>query len=616
MTDLAPGPASRGAMAAGLQGCVRDLVKAAVGTGYVPMGPIEAEELLSGLLSRFVDALYAEPFRTGPGYDLGAALVKADFTGPEMIGRTVKVLAGRLLGEIGADRPEFRERLAALVGGVSTGYARALRDRVREDQEETRRAMVMAQHLAAEAVRASEERRWWEARHDPVTGLPNREMLIERLTAAFSERPPETRLGLCVLGLDRFGPVNDSLGHDAGEELLRAVARRLEEQFRPAGHVVARMGGDEFAVLALGLLNEGDSDAIARAAFAALGRPFVVGPQRLRVPASAGVVERLVGETDATEVLRSAQVTLRWAKADGGGRWQRFDAERHSGDVARWALSAALPAALERAEFLVDYQPMVRLCDGTVRGVEALVRWRHPTRGVLGPDHFIALAEETGLIVPLGRWVLEQACQQAGRWQPAAPTGVAPGRAHGGPTDGPEPPFVSVNLAVHQTRDPGLLDDVGRVLAETGLPPSRLQLEVTESALIGPDSAALEALRALRGLGVRIAIDDFGTGFANYAHLRRLPVCDIKLAAAFLDGLRGDGAPNPLDLEVVNGLVDLAHAMGLTVTAEGVETAAQAQRLRELHCDAAQGYHLGRPCAPERLLEMLAGPPHSFGPAD
>jgi diguanylate cyclase (GGDEF)-like protein len=590
VTDLASGPPSRDSLALGLRGCVRDLVKAAVGTGYVPMGPVEAAELLGGLLTNLVDALFAEPFRTGPGYDFGAALVQADFTGPEMVGRTVKVLAGRLLRELDADCPEQRERLAALVGGVSTGYARALRDRVREDQEETRRAMVVAQHVAAEAVRESEERRWWEARHDPVTGLPNRELFAERLAAAFAERDPATRLGVCLLGLDRFGRVNDSLGHDAGEELLRAVARRLDERFRRSDYLVARMGGDEFAVLAVGLPAEHDSDAMADAAFQVLGRPFAVGPHRLQVPASAGVVERLVGETDATEVLRSAQATLRWAKADGGGHWLRFDADRQADDMARWALSAALPAALERGEFTVEYQPMLRLGDRAVRGVEALVRWRHPARGLLGPDHFVELAEETGLIVPLGRWVLEQACRQARRWDQSRPAA----------------PFVSVNLAVHQTRDPGLVADVARVLAETGLPAGRLQLEITESALVGPGDGPLAVLRALRDLGVRIAIDDFGTGWANYAHLRTLPVCDIKLAAGFLHGLRAPEAANPVDQQVVGGLVALAHAMDLTVTAEGVETAIQALRLHDLGCDVGQGYFLGRPCPPDELVDLLA----------
>jgi EAL domain-containing protein (putative c-di-GMP-specific phosphodiesterase class I) len=228
---------------------------------------------------------------------------------------------------------------------------------------------------------------------------------------------------------------------------------------------------------------------------------------------------------------------------------------------------------------------------------------------VLGPDHFVALAEETGLIVPLGRWVLEQSCQQARRWEgrpgAAGPTGISPGSAIGGPSDTGQAPFVSVNLAVHQTRDPGLVADVRRVLAETGLPPARLQLEVTESALVGPDSGPLTVLRTLRGMGVRIAIDDFGTGFANYAHLRTLPVCDIKLAAAFLDGLRSPGEPNPVDQQVITGLVTLAHTLGLTVTAEGVETEIQARRLRALGCDAAQGYHLGRPCPPDQLLDLL-----------
>ena len=571
-----PGPA----------GCVRELVRAAARTGYVPLSPVEVEEVMRGLVGRLVAALFAEPFRTGAGYEVGLALVEADFIAPEMLGRTVNVLGGRLLSDLGADTAEVRGRLAELLGGVSSGYARALRDRVRHDQESVARAMVVAQHLAEQAVRDSEERRWWEARHDPLTGLPNRALFTERLAAACSGPATGAGLGLCLLALDRFGAINDSLGQDAANALLVAVARRLEQRFGPAGHLLARTGTAGFAILATGLSRAEEVDELADAAMATLDLPFAVGQHNLHVAASGSVVHRLVGRTSPAEVVRWAEITLRWARADGGGRWLRFDPARHAGDVARWALTAALPTALERGEFTVEYQPILGLADRDVHGVEALVRWRHPERGLLGPDHFIGLAEETGVIVPLGRWVLEQACAEARRW-------TGPGSA-----------FVSVNLAVHQTRDSGLVDEVAGLLARTGLPPSRLQLEITESAFVGP-GAPMDAIWALAGLGVRVAIDDFGTGWANYAHLRDLPVCEVKLAAAFLDGLRSPDAADPVDQQVLAGLVSLAHALGLTVTAEGVETAAQAERLHRLGCDAGQGWHLGRPGPPERLARFL-----------
>jgi diguanylate cyclase (GGDEF)-like protein len=587
LSELAAGVTRSSLMRPCLAGCLRELVRAAVRTGYVPMSPVEVEELLHGLVGRVVDALFAEPFRTTPGYEFGLALVEADFVGPEMLGSTVQVLGSRLLADLGADTADRRKRLADLLGGMSTGYARALRDRVRDDQESTARAMVIAQHLAERAVRESEERRWWEARHDPLTGLANRALFTEQLAAIFTDPAKGPELGVCLLGLDRFGAINDSLGHDAADGLLVAVARRLEERFGPAGHLLARMGSAEFAILATDPADAGDIDEIADAAIATLSTPFAIGQHSLPVVASAGVVHRLVAETNPAEVVRWAEITLRWARADGGGRWLRFDPERHADDVARWALTAALPEALRRGEFTVEYQPILGLADHEVHGMEALVRWRHPERGLLGPDHFIELAEETGLIVPLGRWVLEQACREARRW---AGTG---------------PPFVSVNLAVHQARDPGLVDDVVRLLAETGLEPWRLQLELTESTFVGADGAPMAAMRALAGIGVRIAIDDFGTGWANYAHLRTLPICEVKLAAAFLDGLRSSDAPDPVDQQVVAGLVSLAHTLGLTVTAEGVETAAQAERLRRLDCDAGQGWHFGRPGPPEWFTPLL-----------
>jgi diguanylate cyclase (GGDEF)-like protein len=576
----------------GLADTVRELVRAAAGTGYVPMSPVETEQLMRGLVGRLVDALYAEPFPTGAGYEVGLALVGADLIAPEMLGCAVKILGGRLLGDLGADTADLRTRLAELLGAMSRGYARALRDRVRDEQEAVARAMVVAQHLAEQAVSVSEERRWWEARHDPLTGLPNRALVTERLAATFTYPGRGPQLGLCLLGIDRFGAVKDSLGNDAADALLVAVARCLEERFGPAGYLFARTGSAEFAILATGLSHADDVDEIAEAAVATLDLPFAVGRHNLHVGASAGAVYRVVAETNPAEVMRWAESTLRWARADGVGRWLRFDPARYVSDVARWALTAALPTALERGEFTVEYQPILRLADRDVHGVEALVRWRHPSRGMLGPEHFIGLAEETGLIVPLGRWVLEQACREARRW-------ARPGS-----------PFISVNLAVAQTRAPALVEEVVKLLAGTGLEPSRLQLEITESAFVGPDGTAADAIRALARTGVRIAIDDFGTGWANYARLRALPVCDVKLAAAFLDGLQSADAPDLVAEQVVTGLVALAHAVDLTVTAEGVETAAQAERLHRLGCDAGQGWHFGRPGPPERLASLLvrAGP--------
>jgi len=288
----------------------------------------------------------------------------------------------------------------------------------------------------------------------------------------------------------------------------------------------------------------------------------------------------------AAETMHRAEIALRWASADGGGRWLRFDPARHAGDVARWALTVALPAALERGELTLHYQPIFGLADQAVQGVEALVRWRHPERGLLEPHQLIGLAEEAGLTVPLGRWVLEHACGEALRW-------TRPGS-----------PYVSVNLAATQVREPGLVDDVARLLAKTGLEPSRLQLELTECAF-GEADTPPGTIDALAGLGVRVAVDDFGTGWANYASLRALPACEVKLAAALLAGLRSPRYPDPVDEVFVSGLVRLVHSLGLTVTAKGVETATQADRLHALGCDAGQGWHFGRPGPAARFTELL-----------
>jgi diguanylate cyclase (GGDEF)-like protein/PAS domain S-box-containing protein len=435
--------------------------------------------------------------------------------------------------------------------------------------------------------------------HDPVTRLPNRALFFERLTTACegaAERagqgaPGTGRIGLCYLDLDGFKAVNDTLGHRVGDELLGAVAGRLLACAEPGGHLVARLGGDEFAVLLHDSTGTGQATGLAAAVLDALQEPFDVAGHRLAVSASIGVVEREAAGTSATLLMQAADTTLYWAKADGKARWTLFDPERNEHRMTRQALSRTLRQAVERGEFVLDYQPLVALESGELRGVEALVRWEHPHFGRLSPNRFIGLAEEDGSIVQLGRWVLAESCRQARAWQQAFPQA---------------PLVVSVNVAVRQVWDSDLVTDVAAILRETGLPPRLLQLELTESAVMGSAGRPLQALHALHEMGVRIAIDDFGTGYSNLAYMSRLPVSALKLDGSFVQGFRSAEHPNPADETIVEALVDLAHRLGLTVTAECVENADQAERLRRIGCDTGQGWHYSRPVGADVISGLLA----------
>ncbi|HEV7656261.1 MAG TPA: bifunctional diguanylate cyclase/phosphodiesterase [Mycobacteriales bacterium] len=553
----------------GLLDCVRELATVARETSYVALDRDALNDYLHGVVAELVRAMTEEPFSTASAYQLGGELVAAHFTGPEISGRLVKVLGTRLLPDLGQDFEPYRSRLAALLGATTTGYARALRDRALDDQETIVRASLAARTEAERALWESENKRWHEARHDPLTGLPNRLGLAEALTGILSAGTAEDRVGLCLLDLDRFHALNDTLGPDAADRLLAAVADRLLAH--AGGRLLARLGGDEFALVTTG---PDDLVSTARSLLAALaGAPLQVGPTPLTVTASAGLIERPVGEIDLDELLRSADIALTWAKADGRDRWSVFEAARNKADTARWSLAAELPAAVRDGALEVHYQPMVGLADGRLRAVEALVRWQHPRQGLLLPGKFIAAAEETGLVVPLGRQVLAAACAEAAEWASLRP----------------DAPRVSVNLAAGQMHSPGLVKDVLAILAEAGLPPDRLQLEVLETAVIQPGDDALTTLRELADAGIRIAVDDFGTGQANHSYLRRLPLHELKLAAEFVTGLGGpDG--DPLDQHLAASLIDLGHTLGLTVTAEGVETAHQSDWLRDAGCDTAQGW--------------------------
>ncbi|MEH0825681.1 MULTISPECIES: putative bifunctional diguanylate cyclase/phosphodiesterase [unclassified Micromonospora] len=440
-----------------------------------------------------------------------------------------------------------------------------------------------------------QQRLRFQALHDPLTGLPNRTLFFETLGRCFERAGPEQRIGVCFLDLDGFKAVNDSFGHDLGDRLLITIARRLADCVAGQGHLVARMGGDEFVILVDGGEGLDDAVGVAELALAAVSAPVLVGDQQLAISASVGVVECPAAETSVSELMKAADTTLYWAKAEGRGRWAVYDPERSAADIARSALAAGLPAALDRDEFVVHYQPIVSLLDGAMLAVEALVRWRHPELGLVGPDRFIGLAEETGLIVRLGEWVLGQACRDARAWHREFPA---------------QRLVVSVNLAARQADDPAIVDTVASVLSRTGLPAELLQLELTESAVMGTAGEPLRSLRRLAGLGVRLAIDDFGTGYSNLAYLRRLPIHCLKLAGPFVEGIRADepdATADHRDERIVDALVRLAHALELSVTAEAVETGAQAERLRALRCDTGQGRWFGPPMPAEEITARLRG---------
>ncbi|AWE54880.1 putative bifunctional diguanylate cyclase/phosphodiesterase [Streptomyces nigra] len=428
----------------------------------------------------------------------------------------------------------------------------------------------------------------YEATHDALTGLPNRTFFFERLEKALVAGEGQ-RFGLCYLDLDGFKTVNDSLGHAAGDRLLVEVADRLQSCATAPGEMVARLGGDEFVALTTGPGTEREVDELAARIMNALLAPISVDGRELTVRGSIGIVEGPAGERSAAEVLRSADITMYRAKSAGGNRFELADPEADARAITRHGLTTALPTALDRGEFFIEYQPLVHLGDGSVRGAEALVRWLHPQHGILGPDRFIPLAEHTGLIVPLGRWVLEQSVRQARAWRE---------RYH---DDGPL--RINVNLSPCQLTHPGLVQDTVDILERAGVQPDALCLEVTESALIGADDALLKPLRRLAEMGVDIALDDFGTGYSNLANLRRLPVSVLKLDRSFTQSMQRFPA-DPVDLKIVEGIVSLAHSLDLAVTVEGVETGAQAEQLRILGCDTAQGWYYARPGPPDRLHEL------------
>jgi diguanylate cyclase (GGDEF)-like protein/PAS domain S-box-containing protein len=492
----------------------------------------------------------------------------SDFVHPDDMVDVVERLQRLVRGEPEVVRMELRlVRVDSQVMWVHVTASRVLGDDDRPS------------HLMAVVEDVSDRHRLWSRLHeasfsDQLTRLPNEAVADQWLERAFAGDGP-AHVGICALDLDGFHPIGDELGQRIGDRLLLGVVGRL--QLAAGQHLVCRTGADEFAVLVAEPAGAGEVARLADRLQAALATPFHIEKHTLAVSASIGVAEASTEQGSPAELLRAAEVARAWAKALGGGRRVVFDPERDAAEADRFALLSGLRGGIDRGEFRLVYQPLVRLADGCVRGVEALVRWQHPEQGLVGPNRFIELAEHSGAIVPLGRWVLEEACTQAAAWWREL---------------GDDAPFVSVNVSPVQIAEPAWVHEVTGVLAATGLPPHLLQLEITEQAVLGDEVVVLEALGALREAGVRIALDDFGTGYSSLAWLRRLPVHGLKIDGSFIDGLRSPSA-DPTDTSIVRALVELAHALGLEVTAEWVETAVQAQRLAELGCDVGQGRWFG-----------------------
>lgn len=458
---------------------------------------------------------------------------------------------------------------------------------IRDERGEPQYTLILVEDISER--RALRERLRYRAHHDQLTGLANRGRFFDELTALFADSG--TRVGLCYVDLDHFKNVNDTFGHAVGDELLAQAAVRLEHCASGPGHLVARMGGDEFVVLVPRSESAEEVAALARCILDAFSRPFHVHGHRLRVTASVGVMEDRAAHTTAEELLRSADSTMYWAKAAGRGRYEIFDAARSHREHTRAELTAAMPDALKHGEFFLDYQPIVALSDGHMVAVEALARWRHPELGILPPGRFVDLAENNGHIGALGALVLRLACSDSGVWRERYPDRT---------------PLVSVNVSAKEVADPAWLLLVQRVIADSGIAPEQLQLELTERAFMQTTGRPLHALRTLAESGVRIAVDDFGTGYSNLAYLGRLPLHTVKLAGPFVRHLRTPDAVEGADLLILEAIIGLAHALGCTVTAECVETRHQAEQLRALGCDTAQGWFFHHPMPAPAVTGLLA----------
>jgi diguanylate cyclase (GGDEF)-like protein/PAS domain S-box-containing protein len=424
--------------------------------------------------------------------------------------------------------------------------------------------------------------------YDRLTGLPNRQLFMDRLGQALerTRRARGRKAAVLFMDLDGFKFINDSLGHEAGDLLLVVVAERLRRCLRPED-TLSRFGGDEFVVLLEGIENPDEAARVAKRITEELKDPFVVEGRELSVTISIGIAVGDAREKTPEDLLRDADIAMYWSKRRDSG-YELFGPAMYEGAVIRLDLQNALRRAVELDQFVLHYQPMTSLRTGNVTGVEALARWKHPERGLLVPSEFVSITEDTGTIVPLGRRVLKEACRQAKEWQQRYPK---------------SPPLsISVNLSARQLQEPGFVAEVATVLEEVGLDPSTLILEITESGLAGYTAGTADQLRGLKDLGVGLAVDDFGTGYSSLSYIKHLPIDRLKIDRTFVSNLSTDHT----SASIVRATVTLGHSLGMEVVAEGVETTDEYDAVRALECDIGQGYYWSAPCSAEETEALLA----------
>jgi len=510
----------------------------------------------------------------------------AAFSGRDPTGENYLAVSETTGGPMAGDAAAFAEGIRSVIAREVTQFTLEYRNRVGQqeywflgkvtrfgDDDEVR---IVIAHEEITERKAFEAHIEYLATHDALTGLANRVLLSDRLTQAMRQaRRRNSRLALLFLNLDRFKDINDSYGHTIGDALLQAVAQRLSGLIRSADSL-GRLGGDIFVILLVDVGDPQNVGGVARKILDAFSTPFIIGERRMYISASIGATVYPEDSDDDIELLfRNADTAMYRAKEASGNTFQFYSADMSIRAIERSSLDSALRQALVRQEFELYYQPKVSLHTGRIVGAEALLRWHHPEMGMVAPAVFIPLAEETGLIVPIGAWVLQTACAQNRQWQ----------------DQGMQPICISVNVSARQFRHADLVDTVARVLRETGLDPGHLELELTESLMMENAAQAVEKLKILKGMGVGLSIDDFGTGYSSLSYLKRFPIDTLKIDRAFIRDIVTDQD----DAAITRAVIALAHNLNLTVIAEGVETEAQLLFLSEHGCDEMQGYYFSRP---------------------
>ncbi|MDJ0590231.1 MAG: EAL domain-containing protein [Pleurocapsa sp. MO_226.B13] len=499
---------------------------------------------------------------------------------------------------------QVKEVLVRVKNQISLQLAKAQISKLNQELEKRVEQRTLELESAVQKLRREinerqrvQQRLAYDALHDGLTGLPNRTLLMQRIefTIEHTKRNPGYMYALLFIDLDRFKIVNDSLGHLVGDRLLVAVSKLLKECLRESD-IVARLGGDEFVILLDGIRGPQDATTIGDRIQQKLRSPFNFKGQKIFTTASIGIVFSSTGYKNATDILRDADIAMYRAKNKGKARYEIFDRAMYHEAIKQVELENSLRLAIQRNEFVLHYQPIISLDNSTLVGFEALIRWQHPTRGFISPVEFIPIAEDTGLILDIGEWLLREACQQLQQWQQefAFNPQVASLK-------------MSINLASQQLQEPLFIDKLDEILQETGLDGNSLGLEITESVLIEPGGSVQKTLNQIRNRNIKLSIDDFGTGYSSLSYLRRFPIDNLKIDRSFIEQMNSDIE----NFEIVRLIITLAKTLGMDAISEGVETAQQLKQLKDLGCELGQGFLFAKPLTPQDVEALLAQYPQT-----